>query len=406
MTMTRNDSGNALEDFCEVLIEQGLPGLKDVLSMLLNKTMELEREKAIGAAPYERTDARRGHANGYKDRELHTRLGDLSLRIPQTRGIVFYPQCIEKGLRSERALKLAVAEMYVQGVSTRKVQAITEALCGYEVSSTQVSRLAQVLDGEITTWKSRRLASFPYVFFDARYEKIRIDGCVRDAAVLWAYGINPEGKREILGVSVALSEAEVHWRTFFQSLKDRGLCDMQLITSDDHAGLKAARKAVFPGVAWQRCQFHLAQNAQAYVPKQDLKIQVAQDLRDIFAAPTLIAAEDQLKRTVEKYTASASKLAGWMEANIPEGFSIYAFPRSHHKKIRTSNLMERINREIRRRTRVATLFPNEASCLRLIASVLMEINDEWVTGKCHLDMKELFNQLDSLDDSFYRKKVA
>lgn len=393
MTMTRTDSGNALEGFCEVLIEKGLPGLKDVLSMLLNKTMDIEREKALGAAPYERTDARQGYANGYKDRELHTRTGSLSLRIPQTRGIAFYPQCLEKGLRSERALKLAVAEMYVQGVSTRKVQAITEMLCGYEISSTQVSRLSQSLDSEIKIWRSRSLGSFPYVFLDARYEKIRIDGCVRDGAVLWAYGVNQEGYREVLGVDVALSEAEVHWRGFLQSLKERGLCDLQLIVSDDHSGLKAARRAVFPGVAWQRCQFHLAQNAQAYVPKQELKTQVAQDLRDIFASPTLEKAQDQLRLAIDKYTPIASKLAQWMETNIPEGFSVYAFPRSHHKKIRTSNLMERINREIRRRTRVATLFPNEASCLRLVASVLMEINDEWVTGKRHLDMKELFNLL-------------
>jgi len=255
---------NEKKSILEQLISNGSQNLTPLLEMLLNEAMKLEREVALKAAPYERSSERMGYANGFKEREYASRLGTLKIQIPQVRGLSFYPKCIEKGDRSERALKLAVAEMYVQGVSTRKVAAITEELCGFEISSTQVSRCARLLDEELQKFRERPLTSkYAYVYFDAEYEKIRHGHSVIDMATLIAIGVNEEGKREILGVSSALSEAEVHWRAFFEELQRRGLSGIQLLISDDHAGMRAARKAVFPSIKWQRCQFHMAQNAMS-----------------------------------------------------------------------------------------------------------------------------------------------
>ncbi len=245
------------------IADGGLDALPEAIRLLINAAMRLERQQCIGAGPYQRTPERQAHANGFKDKTIQTRLGALTLDVPQVREGGFYPQSLDKGVRSERALKLALAEMYVQGVSTRKVAAITEQLCGFEVSSAQVSRAAAELDAVLDAWRTRPLGAYPYGYLDARYEKVRQDGQVRDAAVLIASGVNAQGKRAVLGVSVALSEQEIHWRTFLQSLVERGLRGVQLLVSPAHGGLKAARLAVFGGVPWQRCQFHLQQNAQA-----------------------------------------------------------------------------------------------------------------------------------------------
>ncbi len=371
-------------DVLEYLTEGGLEALPDAIRLLLNTAMLLERQKFIGAGPYERTADRQARANGFKDKTLQTRVGALTVAIPQVREGGFYPQSLEKGVRSERALKLALAEMYVQGVSTRKVAAITEQMCGFEVTSTQVSRAAAELDTIFAAWRARPLGEYRYVYLDARYEKVRQDGQVRDATVLIASGVNAQGKRAVVGVSVALSEQEVHWRSFLQSLLERGLCGVELIISDAHAGLQAARRAVFGGVPWQRCQFHLQQNAQAYVPKVELKREVAAAIRAVFTAPSLHEAKRLLGESVQRYRSVAPKLATWMEETLPEGLMVFAFPEAHWRLIRTTNGLERLNQEIRRRTRVARLFPNEASCLRLITAVVMEISDEWETGKKYL----------------------
>ena len=318
-----------------------------------------------------------------------TRAGKITFDVPQVRDGGFYPQSLEKGLRSERALKLALAEMYVQGVSTRKVAAITEQLCGTEISSTQVSRATAELDEQFDAWRERPLGQMRYLYLDARYEKVRQDGQVRNAAVLLAMGVNLEGNREVLGVSVSLGEHEVHWRTFLQSLVARGLAGVQLIISDDHSGLQKARMAVFGGVPWQRCQCHLQRNAQAYVPRRTMKREVAADIRAIFNAANRHDAETLLAQAVKKYSPKASTLADWMEMNIPEGLTIFAFPSEHHRRIRTTNSLERLNREIRRRSRVAMLFPNEASCLRLVTAVVMEISDDWQTGRTYIRLDNL-----------------
>ena len=319
---------------------------------------------------------------------MKTRVGEITLDIPQVREGGFYPQALEKGLRSERALNLAMAEMYVQGVSTRKVTAIVEQLCGSNISSTTVSRAAAQLDETLGAWRNRPLGEMIYLLLDARYEKIRQDGQIRDAAVLIAVGIDPKGHRHILGVSVSLGEHEIHWRTFLQSLVKRGLQGVQLIVSDDHAGLKAARIAVFGGIPWQRCQFHLQQNASQHVPRQSMKPEVAADLRMIFNAPNRSAANAYLAQVVQKYSKTASKLADWIEKNVPEGLTVFSFPTSHQRKLRTTNGLERLNREIHRRTGVVGIFPNETSCLRLTSAILMEFHDEWQVGRVYLTFQE------------------
>jgi transposase-like protein len=382
-----------MSDVMRVLSENGLEHVGSALEILLNAAMRLERDAFLSAKPYERTEQRRGHANGFKAKQLLTRCGRLDLAVPQTRGLEpgaepFYPTALERGVRSERALKVAIAEMYVQGVSTRKVMAITEELCGFEVSSSQVSRAAKSLDDELEAWRSRPIGEIRYLILDARYEKVRIDGAVRDVAVLIGIGVGPDGRRRVLGVSVSLSEAEVHWRQFLASLNARGLRGVRLVVSDDHAGLKAARQAELAGVPWQRCQFHLQQNVVAFVPHVAMRKEVAAALRSIFTAPDRAEADRRLKTIVAGYAEHYPKLADWIDASVAEGLTIFAFPEAHRRLLRTSNLLEALNKEIKRRTRVATLFPNEASLLRLVSAVLIEISDDWETGRIYAAMDE------------------
>lgn len=386
--MTHRNDSELVNTVLQQLNESGLEGVLGGISILINEAMLRQRSEALGAQPYERTDSRQGYANGFKPKTINTRMGSLEVAVPQVRGDVeFYPSALEKGLRSEQALKLALAEMYVQGVSTRKVSAIVEKLCGSSVSSTQVSQCAAKLDAHLEIWRNEPLGVTPYVVVDARYEKVRLDGRVLDCAVLIAFGVEPSGKRRILGVSVALSEAEVHWRDFLNSLQQRGLRGVILFVSDDHPGLKAARKAVFPGVAWQRCQFHLQQNDQAYVPKLDQRASVAADIRGVFNSPTIEPANQRIKELIGAYEKSAPKLALWMEENLPEGLAVLNLPTAHQRRMRTSNAMERVNMELKRRTRVARIFPNEASLLRLTSALLREIDEDWETGKIYLNMQ-------------------
>jgi len=373
--------------YLEQLTEQGLEGLPDMIRVLVNQAMQVERENYLQAKHYERSENRRGYANGYKAKTVKTRVGEVVFDIPQVRGGGFYPQALEKGLRSERALLMTLAEMYVQGVSTRKVSAITERLCGTQVSASQVSRAAKLLDEELETWRNRPLGEIVYLYLDARYEKVRQAGSVRDAAILIASGVKRDGRRSILGISVSLSEAEVHWRAFLEELVQRGLHGVQLIISDNHAGMKIARKAVFTGIPWQRCQFHLQQNAGQYIPKVGMRLEAAEDIRTIFNSPDRETAEAFLKKAIEKYALLAPKLADWMEVNLPEGFSVFTFPRAHQRRLRTSNYLERLSQEIKRRTRVVRVFPNEQACQRLISAILMETNDEWEYGRIYLRME-------------------
>ena len=385
--MTYQDNFTLPTELTDLIIEQGFDYLPELIRILINAAMQAERQKYLGVDPYERSPERRGYANGFKPKKVKTRLGEITFDVPQVRDSSFYPEALEKGLRSERALTLALAEMYVQGISTRKVKSIVEQLCGTSISSSQVSRAAAQLDEILEAWRNRSLGLICYLFLDARYEKVRMDGQIRDAAVLIASGVSPDGKRQILGLSVSLSEQEVHWRTFLQSLVERGLQGVQLIISDAHTGLKAARQAVFGGIPWQRCQYHLQQNVQAYVPRKAMQREVAQGLRNIFQAPDLATAQIWLKIMVEKYQPISARLADWLEQIVPEGLTIFSFPLRHRQRIRTVNMLERVSQEVKRRTRVVRIFPNEAACLRLISAILMEISEDWQTGRIYLSFE-------------------
>lgn len=389
--MARSENDTVFREVIEVILENGLDGLADALSIVINEAMKVERSRALQAGRYERCDNRKGYANGYKPKTLNSRVGKLFLSVPQVRGdgVSFYPTTLGKGIRSERALKVALAEMYVQGVSTRKVTKVLEELCGLDISSSEVSRCAALLDDELEKWRRRPLGRMRFLQLDATYVKVRVDGEVRSCAVLVAIGVNPEGYRSVLGTSVSLSEAEVHWRQFLQSLTKRGLHGVELITSDDHQGLREAMQPVFNGVSWNRCHVHLQRNAVAYVPKMSMRKEVAEDIRQIFNAKDADRAQNLLNETVEKYSQTASKLAEWMEDNIPDGFAIMKYPSKIRRLWRTTNMMERLNKEIKRRTRVVMVFPNEKSITRLVSALLMEVSQEWETNKVYVRLDEV-----------------
>lgn len=380
-------SDQLYESALQILARDGSEGFKNVLVKILNEVMKYERSTVLNANPYERTEHREGHANGFKNKTVRTTLGKLDFAIPQVRGDVeFYPTGLEKGLRSERALKSAMAEMYINGVSTRKVTRVFEKMCGVSVTSDEVSRATKLLDEEFTLWRNRPLGKICHLIVDARYEKVR-EGCVVvDKALFVAIGVTPDGKRSVLGLSVSSNEGEVHWRAFFESLQKRGMYGLESITSDAHSGIKAARKTVFPSVPWQRCQFHLQLNAQAYIPRVSMREEVASDIRTILNAPDITEAERYLNITVEKYSQSAPRLSEWMEENIPEGLTVFSLPQSRRRKLRTSNGIERLNREIKKRTKVVSIFPNDASLERLATAILIEISEEWETGKTYMKM--------------------
>ena len=387
--MTQQQKDTIIHTVLAIINENGLDGIGEAVSILINEAMKVERSSALNAKPWERTEYRTGYANGFKNKSVASKFGKLHLNVPQVRGdINFYPSALEKGLRSEKALMLAMAEMYIQGVSTRKVTAVLKKLCGLEISSTQVSNASKLLDKELEKWRTRPLGKIPFLQVDARYEKIRQDGMVRSCAVLIATGVMEDGRRTVLGTSVSLNEAEVHWRQFFLELKERGLYGLKMITSDDHAGLKAARESVFPSIPWQRCQVHIQRNAIPYVPKVSMRKNVANDIRSIFNAPNLAEAERLLEMSIKKYQTTASNLSSWMESNIPEGLTVFSLPENQRRKLRSTNMVERLNKEIKRRTRVATLFPNESSLLRLVSAILVETSEEWETGKRYLSMAE------------------
>ncbi len=368
----------------EQLMAEGPQAMAQVMTALMNAAMRLERERFLGAGHYERSSGRRGYANGTKLKKIDTPAGTLTLDVPKTAGAhkPFFPQSLERGRRSCRAVMLCAAEMYVKGVSTRSVEKVLAEFGIEGLSSTQVSRAAAMLDEELETWRNRPLGRFRYLFLDARYEKTREHGVADDCAVLTAIGIEPSGKRRVLGVSVAFSEAEVHWRAFLESLVARGLQGVEFIASDDHSGLKAARKAVLPGARWQRCQFHLAQNAIHHAPSQAIRKAIGEELRAVWDAPSLGSAEEELKRLVTRYRAPAPKLAGWLENNVPEGLAVFKLPRDHWRRMRTSNPIGRsIQQELKRRTQKIRVFANEASLVRLVSAILVEIDEQWAASQ-------------------------
>ena len=388
--MATKSNDTVFGEIYELLLNGGFNNLASALETLLNQTMLIERQNHLGInQPYERGGHRQGQANGFKEKSVKTRVGTLDLNVPQTRHSDFYPASLEKGVRSERALTMTLAEMYIQGVSTRKVAEITESLMGTRVTSDQVSHATRKLDEELEAWRQRPLTEpYDYVYLDALYENVREGQQVVSQAIMVAIGVKPDGHRDLLGVHIGLSESEANWRDFLRSLQERGLSGVKLFISDDHAGLKAARITTFPTIPWQRCFFHLQQNAQSYVPSKSMKSEVGREIRDIIHAPNKEEAENRLRKFTQKYQQSAPKLAQWGEENIPESFAFFQFPAEHWSKIRTSNVLERVNREIRRRTRVINVFPNANAYLRLVSAMLIDISEKWLKEARYMPQAE------------------
>jgi putative transposase len=374
----------------EILLED--PNfLREIVERVLQETLEAEMTEHIGAAPYERSATRTGHRNGYKPRTLRTRVGTLNLLVPQDREGNFSTRLFSRYQRNEKALCLALMEMYVEGVSTRKVKEVTDELCGTSFSKSLVSSLAGSLDSELEAWRDRRLEAraYPYVFVDARYEKVRVDHKVVNRGVLVVSGVRDDGFREVLGVGVADTESEATYQELFRSLKRRGLSGVQLVVSDDHEGLKAAIARHFQGASHQRCQVHYARNLLGMVGHARRK-ELASDLRAVLAAPDRKQALTIAASVAEKWRQKGNeKVAEHLEEHIEECLSCLAFPESHRRRIRTTNGLERLNQEIKRRTRVVRIFPNERSCLRLVTALAVEQSEEWITGRRYLDMGEL-----------------
>jgi putative transposase len=365
--------------------------LREIVEKVVQQLLEAEMTEHIGAAPYERSATRSGHRNGYKPRALRTRVGTLNLLVPQDREGIFSTRLFSRYQRNEKALCLALMEMYVEGVSTRKVKEVTEALCGTSFSKSLVSSLAGSLDSELEAWRDRRLEAkaYPYLFVDARYEKVRIGGRVVSQGVLIASGVRDDGFREILAVEVADTESEATYQELFRALKRRGLSGVQLVVSDDHGGLKAAIARHFQGASHQRCQVHYARNLLGMVGHARRK-ELASDLRAVLAAPDRKQALTIAASVAEKWRQKGNeKVAEHLEEHIEECLSCLAFPESHRRRIRTTNGLERLNQEIKRRTRVVRIFPNERSCLRLVTALAVEQSEEWITGRRYLDMGEL-----------------
>ena len=379
---TTEENDTEIFEMMQTLMNEGLQGFPAVMARMYNLAMQFERELHLGAGKYERTQCRRGYANGYKPKTLNTHAGRLALRIPQVRDseTPFYPRSLERGTRYERALKMAVAEMYVKGVSTRKVQAVFDRLCDVDITADQVSRAMREMDDELDAWRNRPIGAVKVLFLDATFHKARVDGIVVSVATFIVAGILEDGHRAILAVDSDLSENEVHWRRVLSRLVERGMHGVRLIVSDSHEGLRSAREAALPGIPWQRCQMHLQQNAQAYVTKPGLKAEVAADIRSIFRAGSLEEARRLLASMVEKYSKCQSKLAAWMEDNIPEGLTVFSFPAAVRQFLRTNNMEENLNRQIKSRTRLIPAFPNVESLMRLVSAICIEISDDWESG--------------------------
>ena len=366
--------------------------MKSLMKEALQEVLEGEMTEFLGAAPSERSETRSGYRAGYYHRGLVTRIGKLELRVPRDRSGEFSTALFERYARSEKALVAALAEMYVQGVSTRKVKAITEELCGHSFSASAISAINKSLDEALERFASRQLEeAYPYVILNARYEKVREDGVIRSMAVQIAIGINWEGQRQVLAVETANRESQSSWKDFLLRLKERGLTGVEFVVSDDHAGLKKAISEVLCEAAWQRCYVHFLRNALDYLPRK-ADDDCLQELRWIYDRRDLQEANRDLAAWITKWQGKYPKLVDWVESNIGETLSFYRLPRAHHKHLKSTNMLERLNEEIKRRTRVVRIFPNTESCLRLIRALCVETHETWLEDNRYLNMALLAEQ--------------
>jgi putative transposase len=366
--------------------------LREIVRAVLQEILEAEMTEALGAAKSERTAGRLGYRAGHYGRTLITRVGKLELRVPQDRDGRFSTELFERYQRAEQALVASLAEMYVQGVSTRKVKAITEELCGHAFSASAISAINQRLDASLAAFARRRLEEpFAYLILDARYEKVREAGVVRSQAVLLAVGIDGDGRRQILAVELANRESRSSWKGFLLGLRERGLHGLEFVVADDHAGLRAAIREVLPEAAFQRCYVHFLRNALDHLPRK-ADDDCLQELRWIYDRRALVEARADLAAWLKKWSPRYEKLTGWVEENIEETFTYYRLPRQHHKRMKSTNMLERLNEEIKRRTHVVRIFPNAASCLRLVRALAIEIHENWLEANRYLNMDDLKEQ--------------
>jgi putative transposase len=386
--MTRKQDSAKRTDWKELMAGQE-DFLRPLIQEVVRQVLEAEMEEAVGAEKGERTPNRQGYRAGYYGRTLVTRVGKLELRVPQDRQGRFRTEVFERYQRSEKALVGALTEMYVQGVSTRKVKAITEELCGHEFSASTISRLNQNLDEELDKFAGRRLEDrYPYLILDARYEKVREDGVIRSQAVMIAIGVDWEGRRNVLAVELANRESQSSWKEFCLRLKTRGLSGVELVISDDHAGLRKAITEVFAEAAWQRCYVHFLRNALDYLPRK-ADNDCMTELRWIYDRRSIEEARQDLAAWLRKWAAQYPKLCDWVEGNIEETLTFYRLPRQHHKNLKSTNLLERLNEEIKRRTLVVRIFPNTAACLRLVRALAVEMHENWIEATRYLNMEYL-----------------
>jgi putative transposase len=390
----KQDSANkdALKAEVARILAEDADILKSIVSEALQQTLEAEMDEALGAEKSERTPNRMGYRSGYYGRTLITRVGKIELRVPQDRQGRFRTEMFERYQRSEKALTAAMMQMYLQGVSTRKVKAITEELCGHEFSSATISRIVAALDEELERFSRRRLEDdYPYLVLDARYEKVREEGTVRSQAVLIAIGIDWEGRRNVLAVELANRESASSWKEFLTALRERGLHGVQLAISDDHAGLRRAIREVLPEATWQRCYVHFLRNALDYLPRK-ADDDCLMELRWLYDRRNVEEVRRDLAAWLAKWATRYPKLCSWVEENIEETLSFYRLPRQHHKNLKSTNMLERIMEEIKRRTLVVRIFPNAASCLRLVRALAVEMHENWIEAIRYLNMEPLREQ--------------
>jgi putative transposase len=386
--MTRKQGTTGVIDVKALLDADG-DYLRAMVRAIVEATLEAEMTSALGAEKGERTEARLGYRSGYYTRALITRVGALELRVPQDRDGRFSTRLFERYQRSEKALVAALAEMYVQGVSTRKVKAITEELCGHAFSASAISDINKTMDAELAAFFGQSLKKpFPYLILDARYERVREGGVIMSRAVLVAIGIDWEGRRNVLGVELANRESGTSWKDFLVGLKERGLDGVEFVVSDDHEGLKRAIREVLPAAAWQRCYVHFLRNALDHLPRK-ADDDCLQELRWLYDRRELAEVRQDLARWLAKWQAKYPKLCDWVEENIEETLTYYRLPQQHHKHMKSTNMLERLNQELKRRTHVVRIFPNVASCLRLVRALAVETHENWLEAIRYLNMAHL-----------------
>ena len=378
------------ELLCKARMENDADFLREGVRLLSQALMEIEVEEHVGASRHERTPRRTGQRNGYRERSWDTRVGTVELKVPRVREGGYFPSLLEPRRRAERALSAVVQEAYVHGVSTRKVDELVKALGMGGISKSQVSRLCEELDEEVARFRGRPLeGSYPYVWVDATYVKARQDGHIASTAVVIAVGANAKtGEREVLGLDVGPSEDEAFWSSFLRSLVARGLRGVRLVTSDSHRGLKGAIEKVLQGASWQRCRVHFMRNALSLVPKAAQQM-VGATIRTVFAQPGAQSAHEQWRRVSDSFRARFPKLSELMDEAEEDVLSYAAFPQEHWQKIWSNNPLERLNKEVKRRTNVVGIFPNESAVIRLVGAVLSEQHDEWQVAKRYFSVGSL-----------------